>query len=313
MDPAGVPSVARAAAVTGITDASFLATLAQAAVRAMPHLSPADICSVVESFSDLDCYSVEFKDATADVVLQRLPDFSGDMLGHLLRAFGDSNYFDGELLEGVVAHLAANPAQYSAENVADVVYAFSRCGFCHPDLITVVEVAAGTLLKEAAADRGYAIANVLDAYSRVGCSSPDVVDRLITKAAEDPSSFDANCLAKVTTAVIKLGYSNEDLLLPLLDAAVGKLPELSPKAVVELVGALGDLGYKHRLLLDTLTDSVVPTRLAEFSLDHLSDLVDSLNQLGYYNKGFMALLQQATEQRQAGSATRHSSRGGSQR
>lgn len=46
------------------------------------------------------------------------------------------------------------------------------------------------------------------------------------------------------------------------------------------VGALGDLGYKHRLLLDTLTDSVVPTRLAEFSLDHLSDLVDSLNQLG---------------------------------
>jgi hypothetical protein len=33
----------------------------------------------------------------------------------------------------------------------------------------------------------------------------------------------------------------------------------------------------------------------------------------YYNKGFMALLQQATEQRQAGSATRHSSRGGSQR
>jgi hypothetical protein len=43
--------VARAAAVTGITDASFLATLAQAAVRAMPHLSPADICSVVESFS----------------------------------------------------------------------------------------------------------------------------------------------------------------------------------------------------------------------------------------------------------------------
>ena len=35
------------------------------------------------------------------------------------------------------------------------VYAFSRCGFCHPDLITVVETAAGTLLKEAAADRGY--------------------------------------------------------------------------------------------------------------------------------------------------------------
>ena len=116
------------------------------------------------------------------------------------------------------------------------VYAFSRCGFCHPDLITVVETAAGTLLKEAAADRGYvrglrrawpllswlsdggtsmlalarpacgaactlargtaatqspprsffynpaqAIANILDAYSRVGCSSPDVVDQLVAR------------------------------------------------------------------------------------------------------------------------------------
>jgi hypothetical protein len=47
----GVPSVARAAAVTGIHDAAFLDALAGAAVRAMPQLSAADICSVVESFS----------------------------------------------------------------------------------------------------------------------------------------------------------------------------------------------------------------------------------------------------------------------
>jgi hypothetical protein len=108
--------VARAAAVTGIHDAAFLNALAGAAVRAMPQLSAADICSVVESFSggwhergqrgwawvgvwecwlaaarlrlpsththththnldcltaDLDCYSIEFKDATADLVLDR--------------------------------------------------------------------------------------------------------------------------------------------------------------------------------------------------------------------------------------------------
>lgn len=49
--PQGVPSVARAAAVTSIHDAAFLETLADAAVRAMPQLSAADICSVVESFS----------------------------------------------------------------------------------------------------------------------------------------------------------------------------------------------------------------------------------------------------------------------
>jgi hypothetical protein len=47
----GVPSVARAAAVTGITDRGFLEALAGAATRALPHLSASDICSVVESFS----------------------------------------------------------------------------------------------------------------------------------------------------------------------------------------------------------------------------------------------------------------------
>lgn len=62
------------------------------------------------------------------------------------------------------------------------------------------------------------------------------------QAAEDPTSFDANCLAKVTTAVIKLGYSDEELLVPLLDTAVGKLPEFTPKAVVELVSGGGTVG-----------------------------------------------------------------------
>ncbi len=46
-----MPSVARAAAVTSIADRAFLEALAAAAVRAMPQLSAADICSVVESFS----------------------------------------------------------------------------------------------------------------------------------------------------------------------------------------------------------------------------------------------------------------------
>ncbi|KAL4444643.1 hypothetical protein ABPG77_002460 [Micractinium sp. CCAP 211/92] len=189
------------------------------------------------------------------------------------------------------------PATLPPSRPCHQVYAFSRCGFCHPDLINVVETAAGTLLKEAAADGGYAIANILDAYSRVGCSSPDVVDQLIAKAAENPGSFDAACLAKVTTAVIKLGYSDEGLLVPLLDSAVGKLPEFTPKAVVELLGALGDLGYEHQALLTVLTDEVVPSRMAEFSLDHLTDVVEAMNKLGYYNKAFMALLRQTTEER----------------
>jgi len=46
------------------------------------------------------------------------------------------------------------------------------------------------------------------------------------------------------------------------------------------MGALGDLGYEHVKLLNTLTDEVVPGRMPEFSLDHLTDLVEALNKLG---------------------------------
>lgn len=35
-----------------------------------------------------------------------------------------------------------------------MAYAFSKCGFCHPDLLEVVGTAAGKLLQEAEEDRG---------------------------------------------------------------------------------------------------------------------------------------------------------------
>lgn len=92
-------------------------------------------------------------------------------------------------------------------------------------------------------------------------------------------------------------YSDEELLLPLLDVSVKMLHDFQPKAVVELLGALGDLGYDHQALLDTLCDEVIPTRLPEFSLDHLTDLVEDLNKLGYYNQKFMALLKSTQEER----------------
>lgn len=47
------------------------------------------------------------------------------------------------------------------------------------------------------------------------------------------------------------------------------------------LGALGDLGYEHQALLTVLTDEVVPSRMAEFSLDHLTDVVEAMNKLGY--------------------------------
>ena len=50
-----------------------------------------------------------------------------------------------------------------------------------------------------------AIADILDAYSRVGCSSPDAVDELVEKLPAHCSKFEPECLAKVTVATIRLG------------------------------------------------------------------------------------------------------------
>lgn len=40
------------------------------------------------------------------------------------------------------------------------------------------------------------------------------------------------------------------------------------------------MGYEHSTLLNKLTDEVIPSRLPEFSLDHLTDVVEDLNKLG---------------------------------
>lgn len=295
VDPPAVPAVARAAMVTGISDKAFLGALAEAAVRAMPELAPGDICSVAEDFSELGCYNIAFKDALADHVLAKLKDFDGDMLGKTLRAFGSMQYYDDELLEGVVSYVQQHPHKFSSENIADVVYAFSKCGFCHPDLVSVVETAAGKLLAEPAVEGGKAIADILDAYSRVGCSSPESVDDLVARIPASIPSFQPDCLAKVTVAIIRLGYDDKQLLDPMLGAVQGFLVDLQPKHIVKLVRVLGELGYVHRPLLDEVTDRVIPSRLDEFELAGLDDVVNSLNKLGYYNSQFMTLMKQAEE------------------
>lgn len=148
--------------------------------------------------------------------------------------------------------------------------AFSKCGFCHPDLISVVETAAEKLLQEPVGESSkvrraaragecccvaaggaerrtaarprrmqcghtprtrtdtldrslppkpptpphptspahlplQAIADILDAYSRVGCSSPESVDELVEKIPGHADAFDPEHLAKVTVATIRLG------------------------------------------------------------------------------------------------------------
>jgi hypothetical protein len=291
LEPSGLPAVARAAAVTAATEPSFREALVAAAVRGLPSLAPADLCSVVESLADLRAYSVAFKDATADQVLARLDEFSGDMLGHTLRAFGSMQYYDDELLEGVVSHMSAHPEKFSAENVADVVYALSQSNFCHPDLVSIVQHAGELLLKEAALDRGDAIASIVDAYSQVGCSDSEVLDELLARVAASPDRLAGEALAKLVTATVRLGCEDERLLGQLLDAIVNKLGEVSPKALMKMVGALGELGVCHNQFLNALTDHTIPDRLGEFQAPELSNIVNSLNKLGFYNQDFMAMLE----------------------
>eukprot|EP00889_Picochlorum_renovo_P003582 jgi/Picre1/30612/NNA_005973.t1 len=49
----GLSAVARAAATSEVTDEAFLNELVDKATRGLPQLSPADVCNIIESFSEL--------------------------------------------------------------------------------------------------------------------------------------------------------------------------------------------------------------------------------------------------------------------
>lgn len=289
--PQGLPAVARAAAVSGISDKDFKDALVNSAIRGLPALSVADLCSVVESLSQLEVYSIPFKDATADQIMSRISEFSGDMLGHALRCFGRMQYFDDALLEEVAAHVATYPEKFSAENIADIVYAFSKCGMCHPDLLYVVETTGAMLLKEAEYDQGEAIASIVDAYSRIDCFEPDVVDDLVMKVAKKPMLLSGKALSKLVVGTIMFGFEDQRVIIDLLDAVTSKLHEISPKEAVKIVVALGEIGLCHRPFLDAVTEKMIPERLDEFTEAGLSDAVHGLNKAGYYSTSFMRMLE----------------------
>lgn len=130
----------------------------------------------------------------------------------------------------------------------------------------------------------------MDAYSRVGCSEPDILDELVGRVSSNPSALSGEALAKLIVAIIRLGGEDQKQLATLLDAVVGKLNEVTPKSIVKMLCALGELGQSHQGLLDAVTERQVPERMSEFSPAGLCDLVNALNKVGYYNSKFMGLL-----------------------
>lgn len=288
----GLSAVARAAATSEVTDEAFLNELVDKATRGLPQLSPADVCNIIESFSELGCYSIEFKDAVSDFVMANVESFSGDMLGHTLRSFAKMGYYDDDLLEGVLTYMAANKEKFSAENVADVVYAFSKCGFCHPDLVQLVNKAGELLQKEALHDKGEAIASIIDAYSRVGCTESDIVEDLILRVTQDPDIVSVDPLAKTLVAAIRLGSEDQAMINKVIGSLVKRIDDLNSELIVESIKALGGLGFRHDALLDIAVDKVLPQRHKDFSRDDLEDILTSLNKLGYYSKKLVSLLEQ---------------------
>ena len=297
-------AAARAAALSHITDAAFLDALLHRVVLSLGDddgwrskeskgLSPADVCNIIESFSELDyCHSIELKTAVSRYMLRNLELFSGDMLGHTLRSFANLNFYDDELLERVLTYMSENAADFSAENVADDVYAFSKCGFCHPDLISLVDQAGSMLLKEALHDNGEAIAGIVDAYSRVGCAESETLDALVELVTQSPDKIPANALASTLASAIRLGSEDQGMMNRVLGSLLPRMNDLETGVLVEVVVCLGGLGVRPRdeRFLETLVDEVLPYRIGEMEEKQMLDVVDGLNKLGFYVRGLGSLM-----------------------
>jgi hypothetical protein len=295
-------AAARAAALSHITDAVFLDALLHRVVLSMGDgegskesngLSPADVCNIIESFSELDyCHSIELKTVVSRYMLRNLELFSGDMLGHTLRSFANLNFYDDELLERVLTYMSENAADFSAENVADVVYAFSKCGFCHPDLISLVNQAGSMLLKEALHDNGEAIAGIVDAYSRVGCAESETLDALVELVTQSPDKIPANALASTLASAIRLGSEDQGMMNRVLGSLLPRMDDLETGVLVEVVVCLGGLGMrpKDERFLETLVEEVLPYRIGEMKEKEVSSVVDGLNKLGFYVRGLGSLM-----------------------
>lgn len=297
-------AAARAAALSHITDAAFLDVLLHRVVQSLEQgdlegsngpksLSPADVCNIIESFSELDyCHSIELKTVVSRYMLRNLELFSGDMLGHTLRSFANLNFYDDELLERVLTYMSEHAGDFSAENVADVVYAFSKCGFCHPDLISLVDQAGSMLLKEALHDNGEAIAGIVDAYSRVGCAESETLDALVELVTQSPDKIPANALASTLASAIRLGSEDQGMMNRVLGSLLPRMDDLETGVLVEVVVCLGGLGVrpKDERFLETLVEEVLPYRIGEMEEKQVSNVVDGLNKLGFYMREVGSLM-----------------------
>lgn len=293
LTPAGLSAVARAAAASKVTDKVFLQSLVQKATDGMMELTPVDVCNIVESFSELRyCHSIELKSSVSQFMMKNLDSFSGDMLGHTLRSFANLDFYDDELLEHVLSYMASKADDFSAENIADVVYAFSKCGFCHPDLVLLVDKAGSLLLKEVLHDKGEALSSIIDAYSRVGCTESDVVEELISKVTSDPDTVSVNALAKTLTGAIRLGSEDQHMINNVITSVLQRMDDLDSSLLIDIIKALGGLGFRSDTLLDVVVGQVLPQRAHELAKTDLEDILSSLNKLGYYSRSLVSLMEE---------------------
>jgi len=300
-----IPNIANIIAQSGDTDEKLTEALCLAATRSVHSLSPAQLTDLTKNLVQVGSYSIPFKDAVADAIAAKLPEFTADQLADILKTFAHAGYIDDELFETVAEHATRHSQKFQPEHIADIVWASSKCSSsCLPDLVRAVESTADRLMEahrttttassiQSAIQSPTAIAGILDAYARLGCD-PGVVEELILTSAANPSMFNATDLSKIIVATVKLGYADNDMLDPMLNAAVAQLSNdpqaVHPKFVVKVIKALADAGYSHNKFLNTVVDVYVPVKLGDFSAKGILDMVDALNKHNYYSSSLMDLL-----------------------
>lgn len=306
-----IPNIANIIAQSGVApDSTLTEALCLAATRSVHSLSPSQLTDLTKNLVKVGSYSIPFKDAVADAIAAKLPDFTADQLADILKTFAHAGYIDDELFETVAEHTTLHSQMFQPEHIADIVWASSKCSSrCLPDLLRAVESAADRLMEAHRTTPGTgtattlsiaasihspkAIAGILDAYARLGCD-PGVVEELILISAANPGMFNATDLSKIIVATVKLGYADDNMLDPMLNAAVIQLSKdpqaVHPKFVVKVVKALADAGYSHNEFLNTVVDVYVPAKLGDFSSKGILDMVDALNKHNYYSSSLMDLL-----------------------
>jgi hypothetical protein len=188
-------------------------------------------------------------------------------VAHLLWAFArlDGRIAERSFVARALAHLAAAPELYAAEDVGAALWACAEMGVDPPP--AALEAAARRLARLAAAEdpatlaRGLAAAAALAARRPPGAAAGAALAALARGAAARlaaPGAAEALAPAELAAALAALGTLEAAPVLPapvaarLQAAAAAAAPAFAPRALPKLAWAFARLGWREPATLDAL-------------------------------------------------------------